>query len=160
MGKIISVNEVMSISTRLHKQKKKIVLVGGCFDVLHVGHIKFLERAKRVGDILFVEVESDQNITRLKGPNRPINRQADRVYVLSRLEIVDYVIPLPTKISDLGYLSITKKVGPAILATTKGDPKNIYLYQQAKTLGITVKEVIDFIPGKSTSKLARSLGIE
>ena len=136
MGKIISVNEVMSISTRLHKQKKKIVLVGGCFDVLHVGHIKFLERAKRVGDILFVEVESDQNITRLKGPNRPINRQADRVYVLSRLEIVDYVIPLPTKISDLGYLSITKRVGPAILATTKAIRKTFIFINRQKLWGL------------------------
>lgn len=160
MGKVLTVDKIESVSKKIHEQKKKIVLVGGSFDILHVGHIWFLEAAKSVGDILFVEVESDGRIRRLKGESRPINSQLDRALVLSRLNMVDFVIPLPANLSDKDYLTITKKVRPTILATTRSDPKNIYLYRQAKILGISVREVIDFIPGKSTSKLAKTLGLD
>lgn len=160
MGKIITTHDIRTISLSLHKQNKKIVLVGGCFDILHSGHIEFLELSKKAGDTLFVEVESDERVRLLKGPSRSINTQVDRAYVLSRLEMVDYVILLPEKLSDEDYLSITKKVKPQILATTKNDPKNIHLARQAKTLGIEMKEVIDFIPGKSTSRLVKTLGLD
>jgi len=160
MGKIITLKNIKSISDKLHAQNKKIVLVGGSFDILHVGHILFLEEAKNAGDILFVEVESDERIRRLKGKSRPINSQSNRVCVLSRLNMVDYVIPLPANLSDQDYLTITKKVQPAILATTKGDPKNVHLTRQAKILGIEVKEVLSFIEGKSTSRMVNTLGLD
>lgn len=160
MGKILTMDEIESASQKNREQKKKIVLVGGSFDILHVGHILFLEAAKNAGDILFVEVESDERIRRLKGKSRPINSQSDRVCVLSHLNMVDYVIPLPANLSDQDYLTITKKVQPAILATTKGDPKNVHLTRQAKILGIEMKEVVNLIPGKSTSELAKTLGFD
>lgn len=160
MGKIITLKDVKSISEKLRTQNKKIVLVGGCFDILHSGHIEFLELSKKAGDALFVEVESDKRIRLLKGSSRPINTQADRAYVLSRLEMIDYIILLPEKLSDEDYLSITKKVQPAILATTKGDPKNVHLYRQAGLLRIEVKEVTPFLQGKSTSATANILGLD
>lgn len=160
MDKIISIDEIKSVSQKLHEQKKKIVLVGGCFDVLHVGHIMFLERAKKAGDILVVEVESDERIHLLKGLSRPINTQVDRAHVLSHLEMVDYVILLPEKLSGEKYLSITKMVGPHILATTVGDFKNTFLYRQAKILGIEVREVLNFIEGKSTSRVVNTFGLD
>ena len=68
---------------------KNIVLVGGCFDIVHLGHLIFLEKAKAKGDILIVLLESDENIRKNKGQNRPINNQEDRALFLSKLKMVD-----------------------------------------------------------------------
>lgn len=160
MGKIIIPSEISAISEITHEDNKKIVLVGGCFDILHVGHIRFLEAAKEIGDILFVEVESDTHIHKLKGKNRPINSQVDRAEVLSHLIMVDYVILLPDYMTNQIYLDITQNIRPDFLATTKGDPKNMYLYKQARTMGITVKEVVPYLPEISSSKIISSLGLD
>ena len=70
---------------------RKIVFTNGCFDLLHVGHVRYLKKAKRLGEILVVAINSDRSTTRLKGPSRPINTQQDRAEVLAALACVDYV---------------------------------------------------------------------
>lgn len=70
---------------------RKIVFTNGCFDLLHVGHVRYLKEAKRLGEILVVAINSDRSTTRLKGPSRPINTQQDRAEVLAALACVDYV---------------------------------------------------------------------
>jgi rfaE bifunctional protein nucleotidyltransferase chain/domain len=70
---------------------RKIVFTNGCFDLLHVGHVRYLKEAKRLGQILVVAINSDRSTTRLKGPSRPINTQQDRAEVLAALACVDYV---------------------------------------------------------------------
>ena len=78
----------------LHKQPdKKIVFTNGCFDILHVGHVRYLQEAARLGDVLIVAVNSDESVKRLKGPRRPINTLADRLNVLAGLESVTYLVP-------------------------------------------------------------------
>src|SRR6476469_5396633 len=75
----------------LRKSGKKLVATNGCFDILHVGHVTYLQHAKEQGDALIVGVTGDANVQKLKGPNRPVNNEADRAAVLAALESVDGV---------------------------------------------------------------------
>ena len=70
---------------------KKIVFTNGCFDILHRGHVTYLSEARKLGDLLVIGLNSDESVKRLKGPERPINKEEDRAYVLSQLKSVDFV---------------------------------------------------------------------
>ena len=83
--------EIDNVVQSLKQQGKKIVTCNGCFDILHVGHIKFLEEAKAQGDILIVGLNSDSSVKQNKGPERPINNENDRATVLAALEMVNYI---------------------------------------------------------------------
>ena len=83
--------EVRGLVGNLRRDGKKIVTCNGCFDVLHIGHIKFLEKAKAQGDVLFVGINSDEYIRQNKGPGRPVNNEEDRSRMLYALKMVDYV---------------------------------------------------------------------
>lgn len=157
MAQIIAVKEAANISEQLKKQGKKSVLVGGCFDILHAGHIQFLTEAKKNGDILFVLLESDKNIMRYKGPNRPINNQQDRALLLSVITGIDYVILLPTLTSDQAYDEMILALQPDIIATTIGDPYRSHKERQAKKIQAQVVDVIQRITNTSTSRLAELL---
>ncbi len=89
--KIISRNRLSALVKNLRKSNKKIVTTNGCFDILHIGHIKSLREAKSQGDILIVGLNSDKSVKTNKGPKRPINNQKDRAELLAALEMVDYV---------------------------------------------------------------------
>lgn len=89
--KIKSQGELIKIIDALKRQGKKIAFTNGCFDILHYGHIKYLEEAKGRADILVVGLNSDSSVKKIKGRNRPINKQLDRAGVLSALEAVDFV---------------------------------------------------------------------
>src|SRR5690606_9996269 len=75
------------------QQGQRIVFTNGCFDILHRGHINYLNRAKRLGDLLIVGLNSDESIRRLKGPSRPINSLDDRAQVMAALSCIDYIVP-------------------------------------------------------------------
>ncbi|SMP11510.1 rfaE bifunctional protein, domain II [Desulfurobacterium pacificum] len=93
MGKVIkSIEELKTLVENLKDEGKTIVFTNGCFDILHAGHVDYLEKAKSFGDVLIVGVNSDSSIKRIKGEKRPINKQEHRVKVLSALNCVDYVI--------------------------------------------------------------------
>src|SRR3989338_2239706 len=100
----------------------KKVLVGGCFDLLHFGHIQFLASAKKLGDRLIVALESDENVRRMKGNTRPIHTQAQRRTMLEALEVVDEVISLPPLKTDADYAALVTSVDPTVIAITEGDP--------------------------------------
>ncbi|MBI4439879.1 adenylyltransferase/cytidyltransferase family protein [Candidatus Woesearchaeota archaeon] len=85
-------NEIAEIAEKLKKEGRKIVTCNGAFDILHLGHIKFLEEAKSQGDVLIVGLNSDASIKRYKSKDRPINNQDSRAAVISALEMVDYVV--------------------------------------------------------------------
>src|SRR5215469_17383103 len=103
MEKILSIENSTDLADKLHQQSKRIVLAGGCFDLLHIGHITFIEEAKKHGDMLLILLESDQTISESKGNNRPINSQDDRAKILSALSSVDYVILLKPHMTDKEY---------------------------------------------------------
>jgi len=92
MNKILTLEELLIIKNKLHKAKKKIVFTNGCFDILHAGHVDYLIKAKSLGDILFVGLNSDSSMKRIKGDKRPLVPQNERAFILANLKPVDYVV--------------------------------------------------------------------
>jgi rfaE bifunctional protein nucleotidyltransferase chain/domain len=131
----------------------KIVLVGGCFDILHLGHVIFLEKAKRLGDKLVVLLESDENIKKNKGNNRPVNNQENRAKMLMSLKAVSKVIKLPEMKTDEEYLALIKKIKPSVIAITGGDKRIFQKRKQAKIVGARLVKVTKQIPYQSTSRI-------
>jgi len=142
--------ESISLIVKNLKQKEQtIVFTNGCFDILHLGHVKYLESAKKMGDILIVGLNSDDSVKRLKGKTRPINTQYDRAYLLAALECVDYVVIFD---EDTPY-ELIKIIQPDILV--KGGD-----YRYKNVVGSDIaKEVrfVDFVDGKSTTSIIRMI---
>lgn len=88
----MDLKEAAALAARLRAGGKRIVLANGCFDLLHVGHVRYLEAARRLGDVLFVGVNGDAAVTRLKGPGRPLVPLAERMELLQALRAVDHVV--------------------------------------------------------------------
>lgn len=148
---IKSFKEIKKVVKRYKKQNKKIVFTNGCFDILHKGHVSYLNSAKALGDILVVGVNSDESVKRLKGQDRPINNQDDRAYLLSALECVDYVVIFE---EDTPY-ELIERIKPDILV--KGADYKDKEVVGSDIAGETV--LIDFIEGKSTtSTIEKILG--
>ena len=89
--KILSIDKLMEVVDKLKKSNKKIVTTNGIFDILHIGHVRYLQDAKKWGDILVVCVNSDVSTKKIKGPQRPLNNENDRAEMLAALQCVDYV---------------------------------------------------------------------
>lgn len=160
MGKILSIKQATQESKDLHEQGKRIVLAGGCFDILHVGHIEFLKASKKLGDHLLLLLESDESIKQQKGEDRPINQQRDRAIVLSNLSFVDGVILLPQEMTNKQYDKVILSIKPAIITTTVGDPGKIHKIRQAEKSHASLIEVTQRIENKSTSQIAKLLAKE
>src|SRR3989338_7489156 len=109
--KIQSQSKLIKIIDALKRQGKKIAFTNGCFDILHYGHVKYLEQAKGKADILVVGLNSDSSLKKIKGKNRPINKQMDRARVLSALTSVDYL----TIFSEGTPLELIKLIQPDVL---------------------------------------------
>lgn len=136
--------EIEQTVSRLKKQNKKIVFTNGCFDILHKGHVQYLDKAKSFGDVLILGLNSDASVSALKGPNRPINNEDDRGYILAALESVDYVV----KFTDDTPLSLIEIVQPDVLV--KGGD-----YEGKKVVGSEIAKelkLVQFVDGKSTTK--------
>ena len=140
-------------------RERKTVLVGGCFDIVHLGHLIFLEKAKAKGDILIVLLESDENIKKNKGQNRPINNQENRAVFLTKLKMVDYVVKLPEMKNDEEYLEIIKKIKPEVIAVSENDNNLEKKMEQAKEIGAKLLTVSKLIPYQSTSLIIDKIKI-
>jgi len=138
---------------------KKIVLVGGCFDILHLGHIQFLNQARKYGDTLTVLLESDETIKRLKGPDRPFHTQEQRKAMLLALRSVDTVIAIPPFASDAEYFEAVKHIQPDIIAFTEGGPILDKKLKQTELVGATAV-VVPKIKTPSTTQLSKLLKLE
>ncbi len=153
MEKVISVGNLAALVKNIKKQGKKIVLAGGCFDILHPGHVIFLEKAKAAGDILIILLESDKKAKELKGVNRPIQTQKIRAKALSVLETVDYVVTLPFLRSETAYDKVIQEIRPDIIALTIGYERAYHHKRVAKLTGAKLKYVTKRIDSYSTSQL-------
>jgi len=141
---IKTIEEIELLSEELKKRGKKVVFTNGCFDILHVGHVKYLEEAKSYGDVLILGLNSDESVSRLKGPTRPVNTEDDRAYILASLEAVDYVV----KFYDDTPYELVKAVQPHILV--KGGD-----YEGKEVVGQDIADelrLVQFVDGKSTTK--------
>ncbi len=141
---IKSFEEIASMVERYRQSGKKVVFTNGCFDILHVGHVKYLQIAKSFGDVLIVGLNSDASVSRLKGPTRPVNIAEDRAYILAALEAVDFVVPFS---EDTPY-NLIKMIQPDVLV--KGGD-----YEGKEVVGTEFSgelKLVDFVDGKSTTQ--------
>ena len=142
-------DEIASLSKELKARGKKIIFTNGCFDILHIGHVRYLETAKSYGDILILGLNSDRSVTSIKGKGRPINIQLDRAYILAALEAVDYVVVFD---EDTPY-DLIKAVKPDVLV--KGSD-----YEGKKVVGQDIADelkLVQFVDGKSTTKTIKNI---
>ena len=109
--KIKAVESLLEALEKERSKGKMIVFTNGCFDIIHPGHVQYLEDARNCGDLLVLGLNSDDSVKRLKGPERPLNRQEDRAAQLSGLESIDYI----TYFSEDTPLELIKKVRPHVL---------------------------------------------
>lgn len=159
MNKIITIKQAIEISKKIKTANKSIVVVGGFFDILHLGHIKFLEKSKKYGDYLFVLLEEDENAKK-KGKNRPINSQNNRAKILSSLQSVNYVVMLKNMTNSLLYDKLMVEIQPRIIATTSGDSDVNHKKRQAKLIKAKVIYAIKRMRDRSTTKYMRKIDID
>ncbi len=149
MEKVIEKQNIKQIVDKLKKENKKIVFTNGCFDILHVGHVRYLKNSAEFGDVLIVGLNSDASVRKLKGDTRPINNQSDRAEVLSALSFVDYIVIFEEE-SPVELLDIVK---PDIY--TKGADYTVETLPEAQTVlknGGKI-EFINLVEGKSTTSI-------
>lgn len=151
MGHYLSEPEVLQKiqSLRAQNSQKKIVFTNGCFDLLHVGHIRYLQAAKALGDVLVVALNTDASVQKLKGPTRPVQSESDRAEILAALGCVDYTLlfgeETPERIIELIKPDILAKGGDWKIEQILGAPF-------VQSYGGKVYSLA-FIEGKSTTKL-------
>jgi rfaE bifunctional protein nucleotidyltransferase chain/domain len=155
--KIMSVQELAEESARLRAAGKRVVFTNGCFDLLHVGHVRYLQAARERGDVLVVALNGDGSVRALKGPERPINPEADRAEVLAALGCVDYVTLFHTP----RVTEVIRSVRPHVYVKG-GDytPDSLDAEERGamREVGAEV-EILALVPGKSTTAVVRKLAM-
>ncbi|MDH7476499.1 MAG: adenylyltransferase/cytidyltransferase family protein [Microgenomates group bacterium] len=150
--KILNYKDIKDTFKKINQIKNK-VLVGGCFDILHYGHLIFLEKAKNQGDYLIVALESDEFIFNHK-KRPPFHKQDERAYILANLIMVDLIIKLPYFTNDKEYEELVRLVRPSTIALTKGDPHYQKKKKQAKLVGAKIY-LSPFIKNFSSRKIIK-----
>jgi rfaE bifunctional protein nucleotidyltransferase chain/domain len=146
--KIVNAEEALKIRSNWKISNQKIVFTNGCFDILHLGHVDYLEKARQTGDKLILGLNTDASVKKLKGPSRPINNEYARARVLAALEFVDLVILF----AEETPLELIKYLQPDILV--KGNDYSIETIVGAKEVLANGGEVktIELVPDYSTTK--------
>jgi rfaE bifunctional protein nucleotidyltransferase chain/domain len=148
-GKIVSIEELHKERARLRSEGKQLVFTNGCFDVLHVGHVRYLQSARELGDALLVAINSDRSVRELKGAGRPVMNEHERAEMLAALGAVDYV----TIFDDVSPRSLIAEILPDILV--KGGDYNldeIHGREEVEQAGGRVL-ALPFVEGASTSSI-------
>ncbi|KKP67048.1 MAG: Glycerol-3-phosphate cytidyltransferase TagD [Candidatus Roizmanbacteria bacterium GW2011_GWA2_35_19] len=131
---------------------KKTVLVGGCFDILHFGHLKFLKNASLCGNYLIIVLESDEFIKKNKH-RTPVHNQKERAEILASIREVDMILLLPKFNFDAEYFEMVRKINPDFVAVTANDPKILLKKNQIEKIGGQLKIVVPVIKEFSTKKI-------
>ena len=150
---LVSRKEIIKIADELKSENKKVVFTNGCFDILHAGHVDYLAKAKAKGDILIIGLNTDESVSKIKGPLRPIISEDERAFVLSNLRSVDYV----TLFNEETPWELISKIIPDVLV--KGSDwsvENIVGSDIVLANGGAV-EPIDFVVEQSTSKIVAKI---
>ena len=149
--KIVDQDRLVSISESMRKQGRKLVLTNGCFDLLHLGHVRYLEEARSLGDALVVALNGDDSVRSLKGNGRPLNTAQNRAEVIAALQSVDHVVIFP----ELRVTRLIEQLRPAIYVKG-GDYTTLSLNPEERAalekVGAQV-QILPFEPGYSTSKM-------
>ncbi|MDQ6765040.1 MAG: adenylyltransferase/cytidyltransferase family protein [Verrucomicrobiota bacterium] len=153
--KVISVDELARVSEKMRTNCRKLVVTNGCFDLLHIGHVRYLQSARRLGDALAVAVNGDVSVRALKGEGRPLNREKDRAEILAALECVDHVAIFP----ELRATGLLEQVRPAIYVKG-GDYTAETLDPEERAVLVRAGAEIKILPletGFSTSRLIEQM---
>ena len=149
--KIIDAERAAAIASESSRNGRRLVLTNGCFDLLHVGHVRYLEAARALGDALMVAINGDESVRALKGTGRPLNGEAERAEVIAALECVDHVVIF----SEVRATALLEKVRPAIYVKG-GDYTAASLDAEERAIleraGAEIR-ILPFEPGYSTSGL-------
>ena len=150
---LVKQTELQDLLSRLKSENKTIVTTNGCFDILHVGHVRYLKESAKYGDVLIIGLNSDSSVKRLKGESRPINNESDRAELLSELAFVDYVVIF----EEDSPVELLDEIKPDIY--TKGADYTLDTLPEAKTVlknGGKV-EFINLVEGKSTTNVIKKI---
>lgn len=150
---LVNRNDLSSLLDKLRSEGKTIVTTNGCFDILHVGHVRYLEKTKTFADVLIVALNSDKSVKSIKGDSRPINKEEDRAEVLSALRCVDYVVLF----DEDSPIDLLLQIKPDVY--TKGADYTVETLPEAKPImenGGRV-EFISFVEGKSTTSIINKM---
>jgi rfaE bifunctional protein nucleotidyltransferase chain/domain len=150
-SKIVTADQLAETSRDLRARNKRLVFTNGCFDVMHVGHVRYLASARELGDALVVAINGDASVRALKGPERPLNNENDRALVVSALESVDYVVVF----AETRATELLKRICPAVYVKG-GDytPETLDAEERAalQECGSEIR-IVPFHAGYSTSDL-------
>jgi len=153
MNNVVTRRELTSIRERLKKEGKKVVFTNGCFDIIHKGHVEYLTKAKAIGDVLIVGVNTDASVKRLKGPQRPIVGENDRAFVLGALKAVDYVCLFD---EDTPY-DLIKAVVPDVLIKGGDWAIDAIVGKDVVEAAGGKVQTIDFVPDRSTTNIIHKI---
>ena len=152
-SKLYSQRLLVQLTNRMRRRAKRIVFTNGCFDILHAGHVDYLERAAQMGDYLVIGLNSDRSTRKLKGPGRPVNRERDRARVLGAFSCVDRIAIF----NDLTPLKLIHAVQPHILVKGADWPlHSIAGYREVLNWGGAIKR-IRLLKGRSTTGILRKV---
>ena len=152
-AKIKSLPSLLSVLKKIKISGKKIVFTNGCFDVLHVGHVRYLRKARSLGDCLVVGLNRDSSVKELKGPARPVNPERDRAEVLAALSCVDFVVPF----SDKTPLRLIRAIRPHFLVKGGDWKKKDIVGSDFVESGGGKALSLPFVKGYSTTSLLKKL---
>lgn len=150
---LINSQDIKEFCEILHRANRKIVFTNGCFDIVHAGHVKYLQQAKACGDYLILGLNSDASVQRLKGPMRPLNNELDRAEVIGGLKAVDAVVLFEEQTAE----ALIAKVKPDVYV--KGGDYTLETLPEAKIVqayGGRV-EFIDMVEGRSTTNIIEKI---
>jgi rfaE bifunctional protein nucleotidyltransferase chain/domain len=154
-GKILTLDEATAYRASLRRQRRKVVATNGCFDLLHVGHLKYLTDARALGDFLWVGLNGDASVRELKGPGRPLVPEADRAELLAAWRVVDAVTIFP----DVRATAFLRAVQPDVYA--KGGDYTVASLNAEEAEALrecgAVIEIVRLVKGKSTTKLVEKI---
>ena len=153
MGEVVKKDELIKIVANLKKEGKKVVFTNGCFDILHIGHVRYLKASSKCGDVLIVGLNSDKSVRAIKGETRPINTENDRAELLSELNFVDYVVIF----DENSPSKLLEEIKPTIY--TKGADYTLETLPEAKVAKENNIEVkfIELVQGKSTTNIIKTI---
>ena len=153
MGEVLPRERLVEIRGQFKKAGKRVVFTNGCFDILHRGHVDYLAKARALGDILIIGVNTDASVSRLKGPNRPIVQEDDRAEVLAALGVVDYVCLFD---EDTPYELIRALVPNILVKGADWFVGDIVGKDIVEAAGGAV-HTIEFLPNRSTTDIIQKI---
>ncbi len=153
MGKIVGIRDLLRLRRRLRARRKRVVFTNGTFDIIHRGHVEYLTRAKRLGDVLIVGLNTDASIRRIKGAGRPVNSNRDRAVVVAALAPVDYVCFF----SEDTPLRIISQVRPDVLVKGADWRKDAIVGREIVEQSGGVVRRVRLTPGRSTTATIQKL---